>query len=184
MPNLTPIQAHDLVASTLIRCKTAAANAQAVARALVAAEMDGLKGHGLSRVPTYAAQAKVEKVDVKRRFELHGRVGQGSMSKVWRATDTRDGTPAAIKLLPVQRLNDPDRGLILITDNGSGYSAANPPTVTLVPFGSGALATATISGGTVADHGVCFNYFGGAQSVTAGTFTIVWDANGLAKFTL
>ena len=63
MPNLTPAQAHDLVVSTLTRCKTSAVNAQAVARALVAAEMDGLKGHGLSRVPMYAAQAKIGKVD-------------------------------------------------------------------------------------------------------------------------
>jgi len=63
MPNLTPTQAHDLVVSTLTRCKTSAVNAQAVARALVAAEMDGLKGHGLSRVPMYAAQAKIGKVD-------------------------------------------------------------------------------------------------------------------------
>jgi (2R)-3-sulfolactate dehydrogenase (NADP+) len=63
MPNLSPAQAHELVASTLTRCKTSATNAQAVARALVAAEMDGLKGHGLSRVPMYAAQAKIGKVD-------------------------------------------------------------------------------------------------------------------------
>lgn len=37
----------------------------------------------------------------------------------------------------------------------------------------------TITAGTVADQGICFNYFGGAQSVTAGTFTIVWSTNGL-----
>lgn len=42
----------------------------------------------------------------------------------------------------------------------------------------------TITAGTVADQGVCFNYFGGANSVTAGTFTIVWHANGLARFSL
>lgn len=42
----------------------------------------------------------------------------------------------------------------------------------------------TITAGTVADQGVCFNYFGGTQSVTAGTFTIVWHANGIARFTL
>jgi len=42
----------------------------------------------------------------------------------------------------------------------------------------------TITGGTVADQGVCFNYFGGAQSVTAGTFTIVWNASGIAAFTV
>ena len=31
----------------------------------------------------------------------------------------------------------------------------------------------------VADQGICFNYFGGAQQVTAGSFTIVWHANGV-----
>ena len=42
----------------------------------------------------------------------------------------------------------------------------------------------TITAGTVADQGVCFNYFGGAQSVTAGTFTIVWSANGIMRITV
>ena len=28
----------------------------------------------------------------------------------------------------------------------------------------------------VADQGICYNYFGGANSVTLGTFTIVWNA--------
>lgn len=37
---------------------------------------------------------------------------------------------------------------------------------------------------STANRGVCFNYFGGAQSVTGGTFTIVWSANGLFRFTL
>lgn len=32
----------------------------------------------------------------------------------------------------------------------------------------------TITGGTVAKQGLCYNYFGGSQSVTAGTFTILW----------
>lgn len=41
----------------------------------------------------------------------------------------------------------------------------------------------TITAGTVAKQGLCFNYFGGSQSVTAGTFTIVWDATGVFKFT-
>jgi hypothetical protein len=41
----------------------------------------------------------------------------------------------------------------------------------------------TITAGTVAAQGMCFNYFGGTQSVTAGTFTIVWDATGVFKIT-
>lgn len=34
-----------------------------------------------------------------------------------------------------------------------------------------------------ADQGICYNYFGGAASVTNGTFTIVWNASGIATFT-
>jgi len=36
----------------------------------------------------------------------------------------------------------------------------------------------------VADQGVCFNYFGGTNSVTDGTFTIQWHANGIFRITL
>ena len=63
MPTLTLAEAEDRVARALVRCRTSEGNARTVARALVAAEADGLKGHGLSRVPTYAAQAKAGKVD-------------------------------------------------------------------------------------------------------------------------
>lgn len=41
----------------------------------------------------------------------------------------------------------------------------------------------TISGGSVAKQGICYNYFGGAQAVTAGTFTIVWNASGIFTMT-
>ena len=60
---MTLEEARALVVRTLGRCRTSPENARSVARALVAAEADGLKGHGLSRLPTYAAQAKVGKVD-------------------------------------------------------------------------------------------------------------------------
>jgi (2R)-3-sulfolactate dehydrogenase (NADP+) len=63
MAILTQAEAETLVEAALMRCRTSRDNARVVARALVAAEADGLKGHGLSRVPTYAAQAKVGKVD-------------------------------------------------------------------------------------------------------------------------
>lgn len=35
----------------------------------------------------------------------------------------------------------------------------------------------------VADQGVCYNYFGGANSVTDGTFTIAWSASGIFAIT-
>lgn len=40
----------------------------------------------------------------------------------------------------------------------------------------------TITGGTVADQGVAFLYFGGNQPVTAGSFSIIWSGNGIARF--
>jgi len=52
-----------LVARALERSNTGAANAASVAAALVQAEIDGQKGHGLSRVASYAAQARSGKVD-------------------------------------------------------------------------------------------------------------------------
>ena len=36
----------------------------------------------------------------------------------------------------------------------------------------------------VADQGFCYNYFGGTNSVTDGTLTIVWSANGVMRYTL
>lgn len=36
----------------------------------------------------------------------------------------------------------------------------------------------------VANQGLCYNYFGGTNSVTNGTFTVVWHANGILRATL
>lgn len=36
----------------------------------------------------------------------------------------------------------------------------------------------------VANQGICFNYFGGLQTVTAGTFTVVWAGGGIYFLTL
>lgn len=63
MAHLTLSQAHAFVADTFVRVGASAANAASVAHALVNAEADGLKGHGFSRIPTYAAQVKVGKID-------------------------------------------------------------------------------------------------------------------------
>jgi hypothetical protein len=42
----------------------------------------------------------------------------------------------------------------------------------------------TITAGTVAKQGASYHYFGGGQSVTAGTFTIIWNANGIHRWTM
>ena len=57
---------------------------------------------------------------------------------------------------------------------------------------SGSAATGTVYGNLVyddtlttpvADQGQCYNYYGGAVTVTAGTLTIAWDGtNGIMKF--
>jgi (2R)-3-sulfolactate dehydrogenase (NADP+) len=52
-----------LITAALIASNTSDANARSVARALAQAEIDGQKGHGLSRVPSYAGQARTGKVD-------------------------------------------------------------------------------------------------------------------------
>ena len=36
----------------------------------------------------------------------------------------------------------------------------------------------------VADQGICYNYFGGTNSVTDGTFTVIWHASGIFALTL
>jgi len=52
-----------LMFAALSNSKTGEKNARAVAKALLAAEIDGRKGHGFSRVPSYAAQALSGKCD-------------------------------------------------------------------------------------------------------------------------
>ena len=59
----SPADLEALIAAALVACNTSEVNARSVARALTQAEVDGQKGHGLSRVPSYGAQAKSGKVD-------------------------------------------------------------------------------------------------------------------------
>lgn len=66
------------------------------------------------------------------------------------------------------------------------WSAANTASVD---------ATCTLSGtygcivydhtaGTPTDQVLCYNYFGGVQSISSGTFTVVWNASGIMALTL
>ena len=60
---LTIAEAEQRATAALVANRCSTATAAIVARALVAAEIDGQYGHGLSRVASYAAQARVGKVD-------------------------------------------------------------------------------------------------------------------------
>lgn len=62
-PSMTPADLKTLIAAAMVACNTSDTNARSVARALAQAEIDGQKGHGLSRVPSYGAQARSGKVD-------------------------------------------------------------------------------------------------------------------------
>lgn len=53
----------ELVTRAFEAAKTSRENARAVAAALVAAEVDGQKGHGLSRIESYTAQSNAGKVN-------------------------------------------------------------------------------------------------------------------------
>ncbi len=57
----------------------------------------------------FQRKPKVEKVDLRSRYELIGRIGQGSMSKVFRAKDPRTNRMYAVKVLDqvkTQKLED------------------------------------------------------------------------------
>jgi (2R)-3-sulfolactate dehydrogenase (NADP+) len=60
---LSASEAHALVRGAMEASATSPENAQAVADALVGAELVGQSGHGLRRVAAYAAQARSGKVD-------------------------------------------------------------------------------------------------------------------------
>lgn len=61
--HLSPKELRDLTCRILVAQNTSETNAAQVADALTLAEVDGQKGHGVSRIPSYAAQAKSGKVD-------------------------------------------------------------------------------------------------------------------------
>jgi (2R)-3-sulfolactate dehydrogenase (NADP+) len=62
---LSPADAEALATRALTACGVSLNNATSTAQALVAADVDGQSGHGLSRLPGYAAQVKACKIDGK-----------------------------------------------------------------------------------------------------------------------
>ena len=61
--SITQAELERIITTALTASRTSETNARSVAAALAQAEVDGQKGHGLSRVPSYAAQARAGKVD-------------------------------------------------------------------------------------------------------------------------
>lgn len=77
----------------------------------------------------FAKKPKIEKTDIPRRFDLIGRVGQGSMSKVWRARDSKTGRVVALKVLDrekTQRLESRFVGLEKPTEGEVAVQLKHP----------------------------------------------------------
>lgn len=83
----------------------------------------------------------------------------------------------------------PSGGVALASKTNA--QSSNLVTLDAADTASGAAATLTVYGGlvyddtatSVADQGLSYNYFGGVASVTSGTLTIVWHANGIIRHT-
>ncbi len=86
------------------------------------ARLFGLGGGAKGKGPAKPKKLNIAKTDVSKRFQLLGRVGQGSMSKVWRAHDSKIGRVVCLKILDKEKtakfearfpgLNRPHEGII------------------------------------------------------------------------
>jgi hypothetical protein len=90
------------------------------------------------------------------------------------------GSGSSAPSLSGKSITTPSTGVVMFDATDTTHSN----TVTLTNAFGCLVWDDSISAGTVADQGISFHYFGGAQSVTTGTFTIVWHANGLFRITV
>jgi len=95
-------------------------------------------------------------------------------------TSSTTGWPAGGNPLVSPVVNSSTAGVVFFdaTDTSSTTSTAT------IANAVGCLVYDNTIATPVAKQGICFNYFGGANSVTNGTFTVVWSANGVMRFTL
>lgn len=107
---------------------------------------------------------------------------------VWSATGGPTGTP---QIYETGQWNQAGVALGTPTLNSATaatvfYDAADTASGTTADLAAvnGCLVYDDTLAAVVIDQGVCYNYFGGANSVVNGTFTVVWNANGIFRFTL
>ena len=82
--------------------------------------------------------ARLETTELNKRFNLIGRVGQGSMSKVWRAEDYVSGRHCAVKLLDKEktlRFEKRFKGLDKPTEGDIAVSLRHPNIVQTFEIG-------------------------------------------------
>lgn len=70
--------------------------------------------------------------------------------------------------------------------NALAFHAGNPTAsgVTVAAVYGDLVYCTSITGGTIVNQGFCYNYFGGSQGVTGGTFTINWFTTGYSGPTI
>jgi len=84
-------------------------------------------------------QGSAEKVDIRRRFELIARVGQGSMSRVWKARDTLSGRTVALKILDKAKTARLERRFVGMNRPSEGFvalSLQHPNVVKTTEYGT------------------------------------------------
>lgn len=138
-------------------------------------------------------------------LELASKAGQNLSSDTYSVALYASGTPdKTVTTAALTEYNGTSSQWVTANEvSSSGYSAGGtsvtPISLTqstnVVKFTSSGSpqwtgVTFTTYGGLVYDTqsgqsnvGLCYNYFGGSQAVTAATFSISWNASGIATFT-
>ena len=86
----------------------------------------------------FSKKPRIKKTEITRRFDLIARVGQGSMSKVWRARDTKTGQTVALKVLDkekTERLESRFVGMTRPPEGEIAISLKHPHIVTTFEHG-------------------------------------------------
>lgn len=111
--------------------------------------------------------------------------GYNSAASQWVVANEKTGSSewvAGGRTLASKTLTTPSSGVFMF-DAADLTGAAS---ITMSGVAGCLVYDSTITAGTggIAAQGVCFNYFGGDQSVTAGTFSVVFNASGVFRFTV
>lgn len=111
---------QQLIVSALTSHNTSRENARHVADALVAAEIDGLGGHGLSRVPSYVLHASQGKVDGRATPEA------SQVSNAAVVVDAKSGFAYPALALAVEKLVEitPQNGIAVASVTNSHHCGA------------------------------------------------------------
>jgi hypothetical protein len=98
-------------------------------------------------------------------------------------TDTGTGAPAGWPTVG-RPLVSPTCAFATATITFDAADTASASATTTITAAFGCFVYSDTIATPVVDQGICFNYFGGTQTVTLGTFTIVWNASGIATITV